>query len=116
MTYLNDDEWNKAKTVAKTCGFAGSWVDIVDYYYTIGGMHVHVYAILNAVKYRILRILDNEEVLVMDKDSNLHVRAYDEITKSRKQFFFSDNAMVERELTLPENCLINAKQSVKIYV
>lgn len=116
MGFLNDELWNNAKLVVKKQGMGDNWIEVMDYYYHIGGCHVLVYALINDIAYRILRVTDMEDVLLIDKNGDLIVRSYGEVLESRKQFFFSEKPLVKEAMKLPDGCEISGASELKIYV
>lgn len=114
--FLNDEIWNRAKSVVKQNGMGDNWLEIIDYYYHTNGCHVQIYALLGDTAYRILRITDSEEVLLIDRNNNLFVKAYDEVLESRKQFFFSEGTLEETDMDLPNGQSVYGASKVKIYI
>lgn len=114
MAYLQDDTWQAVKQLAKQNGFVGDWILIIHLYYENGGNNVQVHTAIDNKNYRILRILDNKQVLLVDREGNIAVEDYELVNDSQKSFFYSD--MHKVELTLPEGCSFNGKQRIKIYI
>ena len=115
MTFLKDNVWNNAKRIAKLNGMADNWIEIVDYYNSTGGCHVMVYAVVEDVKYRILRIDDKENVLLSKRNGELVTMSYDSIISSNKQFFYNESELQMHTVTLPTTCSIQGATDVKIY-
>lgn len=116
MTYLHDKIWGTAKKIAKANGMADNWVEIVDYYNSTGGCHVLVYAIVDNVKYRLLRVTDQEQLLVSNYQNELSLLDYNLVNASTKQFFYSEQEMTQHTIALPEECSIQGASKIKIYV
>lgn len=99
MTYNNDLAWEQAKEVARAGGFKNKWVETIDYYNINNGQNVKIFCAINNKKYRILYILDSNEVLLLDRDNKLVVEEYTTVDESRKIFFFEpEPEKVKREL------------------
>lgn len=115
MTYNNDPLWGQAKEVARAGGCKNQWIEIIDYYNLNLGKNVSIFCALEQKKYRILYILDNEEVLLLDREDNLVVEDYDTVDESRKVFFFeSEPEKVTRKL--PEGKLLLGQEDIEFYV
>lgn len=116
LSFINDQKWNDSKKIAKQNGLADNWIEIVDYYMMIKGNHVLAYAILDKQKYRILRVLDSGEILLMDNTGRLVVEDYDIVLESRKQFFYNPDPLTFQERTLPSDIRIERENYVTIPV
>lgn len=116
VSFIDDKKWNESKKLARLNGLADNWVEIIDYYNSIRGNHVLAYSILDKQKYRILRVLDSGEVLLMDGTGRLVVEDYDIVLESRKQFFYSDTDLKPKEFHLPEIHRIEKENLVTIQV
>lgn len=114
MGYIQDETWQLVKRVAKQNGFTGNWVYIIHSYYEFGGNHVQIHTTIDNVNYRILRLLDNKEVLLVNKEDELVALNFSLVNDSRKAFFY--NEMKQEEVTLPEGCTVNGENKLKIYM
>ncbi len=114
MGYIQDETWQLVKQVAKQNGFIGNWVYIIHSYYEFGGDHVQIHTTIDNVNYRILRLLDDKRVLLVNKENELTVLNFDVVKNSRKTFFYSE--MEQKEITLPEGTSVNGKTKLKIYM
>lgn len=114
MSYIQDETWQMVKKVAKKNGFVGDWILIIHSYYEYGGNHVQIHTAIDGSNYRILRVLDNKQVLLLDRDENVVVLDYDVVNNGKKSFFY--NEMEEKVIDIPNGIKLNEKSRVKIYV
>lgn len=94
--------WLEAKQIAKESGLDGNWIEIIDYYNSSGGQHVLIHVIFEQTKRRILRVLDSEEVLLIDAVGNVSAHDYNMVMESNKLFFYKENKMEKTRISLPE--------------
>lgn len=115
MTYNEDPAWENAKEVARIGGFKNKWIEIIDYYNMNDGKHVNIFCALDQKKYRILYLLDNDEVLLLDRDGKLTFSEYSIVDESRKIFFFEAEPE-ETSKELPEGKLLLGQKEAKFYI
>lgn len=114
MTYSNDPIWEQSKEVARAGGCKNEWIKIIDYYNLNEGKHVNIFCAIEQKKYRILFILDSEEVLLLDRENELVTEEYGIVEESRKIFFFQDTP--EKEIrTLPEGLTFLGQDTIEFY-
>lgn len=116
MTFNKDTLWLEAKQIAKESGLDGNWIEIIDYYNSSGGQHVLIHIIFEQSKRRILRILDNEEVLLIDANGDVSAHNYNMVMESNKLFFYKENAMKETRISLPEGYTLRGLPYVEVNV
>lgn len=114
LNYGRDSEWNEAKNISRLNGFQNQWIDVIDFYNSIGGQHVQVYCVLESQKYRILYILDSKKVLLLDKFENLVIRDYPEVNQSQKTFYFQEEPELDT-YDLPEGETYFTEKFVNLY-
>lgn len=113
--YKNDKIWNEAKKVARAHGFSNNWIEIIDYYNAQGGTHVQIFCVIEESQSRILYILDDESILLMNRDKEVEVKGYDEVFESPKVFFYLDEPKITR-LQLPKGYMYANKKEVQIAI
>lgn len=115
MTYSNDSEWNYAKKVVSSGGHKNNWIYVIDFYNSIGGKNVNIFCAIEQEKFRILYMLDDDSVLLLDKKDNLVSEEYEIVEESRKIFFFEpDPKKVTQEL--PKGLTYDDSNEVEFYV
>ncbi|AKC05153.1 hypothetical protein kochi14H1_0130 [Enterococcus phage phi EF14H1] len=114
MGYIQDETWQMVKKVAKKNGFVGDWILIIHSYYEYGGNHVQIHTTINGESYRILRLLDSREILLLDRKGNPVIYDYETVNDGQKSFFYND--MEEKEIEIPNGRCLNDKTRIKIYV
>lgn len=112
--FIQDKTWNKAKKAVGNAGLADNWAEVISYYYYLGGNHVLLYTAIEGVRYRILQITDQEEILLEDMNKNLVLEDYEAIYESRKQFYYNEEPLNKKVIELPEDITVNNKNSVTI--
>lgn len=100
--YSQDNKWNIAKKFIKQQGLEGNWIEVIDYYRQIGGKHVAVFVYIDKVKYRILEVTMDNEVILMDSSNCFHIFNYDDVQINRKEFFYIEEPS-EYEYALPDD-------------
>lgn len=117
MAYMNDSLWIESKRVAKDNGMADNWLEIVEYYHSLGGHRAMVHSIIDEKQREILHILDTEEILLIDSDGNLHVEDYETVLSSKKLFFYKTNdTHNDVSMVLPEGKTYLNKKTVNVKV
>lgn len=92
-----------------------NWIETITYYYFLGGDHVLLYVTIEGIRYRLINVTDEGEVLLMDMNNNLQIADYDEVYESRKQFFFVDTPLEKHIELLPESIKVSGKNEVIVY-
>lgn len=117
MAYVTDELWVEAKQVAKANGMANNWVEIVEYYHSLGGHRAMVHSIIADKQREILHVLDDESVLLIDSRSNLHIADYNDVLESKKLFFCKKVDNYETlELTIPQSLTYQGNNIIKVKV
>lgn len=88
VSFSQDKKWMEAK---KLLNQKYSWIDIVSYYRSIGGNNVFVYCIGNGDKKLIVDIVDDDNVLLINKLGEPIIESYEDVLNSRKVFSYSEN-------------------------
>lgn len=114
MTYLQDNIWQSVKQLAKRNGFFGDWILTIHLYYENGGNNVQIHTNIDKKNYRILRILDSNDILLIDRDDKITVEDFVIVKNSQKSFFYG--SMIETEILLPTGQSLNGEQRIKIYI
>lgn len=93
-----------------------NWAEIITAYYEIfNGKNVQLFVTLNNTKkVRVLFVLDDDSILVRDKDGNEYVEVYEDITTGITSFYFEENPVPE-EVTIPESYQNELGATVLIY-
>lgn len=115
VSYSEDKQWLNAKRVARENNLQNKWIDIIDYYNDVGGKHVQILCVIGEHKFRILNVLDDEKVLLLDKDKNPTTKTYQEVEESQKIFFYTEKSTV-KTVELPYNKTYMGKNEVRIYI
>lgn len=115
VSYSEDKQWLNAKRVARENNLQNKWIDIIDYYNDVGGKHVQILCVIGEQKFRILNVLDDEKVLLLDKDKNPTTKTYQEVEESQKIFFYTEKSTV-KTVELPHNKTYMGKNEVRIYI
>lgn len=87
MLFSQDEKWLEAKRAAGHL----NWLEVIAYYREIGGSCVYVYAIGDKDKRLIVDILNDDTILLLDKNNSPVIDTYENILKSRKAFNYSEN-------------------------
>lgn len=117
MAYMNDSLWIESKRVAKDNGMSDNWLEIVEYYHSLGGHRAMVHSIIDEKQREILHILDTEDILLIDSDGNLHVEDYDTVLASKKLFFYkTSDTYTENKIVIPEGYTYLGKKTVNVKV
>ncbi|AMQ66589.1 portal protein [Bacillus phage Shbh1] len=90
--FSKDSKWVEAKKVIGS----SNWIEVVSYYRYIGGENVFVYVIGDGNKKLIVDIMDDQNVLLIDKEGNPSIDTYDNVQNSRKMFRYSENTKVKK--------------------
>lgn len=88
LTFSQDKLWLEAKRVAKTSGFKDKWIEIIDYYNMNDGKYTQIMCVIEGKRYRILYILDDNSILLLDRDGQLLAKDYEDVDTSRKIFYY----------------------------
>lgn len=107
MSYIKDKEWNKAKTVAKRSGLGSNWVEIVDYYHSIGGVGAIVQTIIDGRSYQIICVTDQNSVLCVNADRQPVLFTYDMVLTSKKLFYYNSGEPTEVTIDVPGMHTVN---------
>ena len=86
-SFSQDAKWVEAK---RTIG-NNNWIDIVSYYHYIDGKNVLVYSIVEGDKRLIVDVLDDDTVLLKDKQGQYVVDSYENVLSSRKTFKYIES-------------------------
>ncbi|AAY52863.1 hypothetical protein [Listeria phage List-36] len=116
MSYTKDSLWLETKKVARDNGFLGNWIEMVDYYESIGGSHVFVYAVMEGQKYRILGVLSTDEVLLLKRDLTLSKALYEDVMNSKKMFFYKEDSEKKKIKLTDEISKLEDKDSIIVYM
>lgn len=117
MNYVTDNLWKEAKKVARNNGLANNWLEIVEYYHQKGGYQAVVHVIIDEKQRQIVHILDNEQILLMDKDQKPWIHDYNTVMESKKLFFYVKTAKpTEVEIVIPENKTYKNHNIIKVKV
>ncbi|QIG61018.1 hypothetical protein vBLivaVAfA18_094 [Listeria phage vB_Liva_VAfA18] len=116
VSYTKDSLWLETKKVARDNGFLGNWIEMVDYYESIGGSHVFVYAVMEGQKYRILGVLSTDEVLLLKRDLTLSKALYEDVMNSKKMFFYKEDSEKKKIKLTDEISKLEDKDSIIVYM
>lgn len=89
-SFSEDDKWIEAK---RTVGIENSWLEIINFYRSIGGTNVFVYAAGGGDKRLIVDILSEEDdrVLLISKSGEAVIDSYENVNNSKKIFKYSED-------------------------
>lgn len=107
MSYIKDVEWNKAKSVAKRSGLGSNWVEIVDYYHSIGGTGAMVQTIIDGRSYQIICVTDQNSVLCVNADREPVLFTYETVITSKKLFYYNSGETKEVTIEIPGRHTVN---------
>src|SRR5699024_12530175 len=86
--FTKDRKWTEAKKVISKM----DWVSIVSYYRYIGGESVFVYVIGDKDRKLIVDYIGiNDDVILINKEGNVEIDTYENVTNSRKEFVHSES-------------------------
>lgn len=88
-SFGQDEKWIEAK---RAVGINNSWLEIINFYRSIGGENVFVYSAGNGDKRLIVDIIDEEDnILLLDKDNHPVSDTYENVNKSKKVFHYEED-------------------------
>ena len=102
---MTNQLWDFSKRVMTDNGYSSSdWVSIIDFYHSQGGGDKKLYAYLDPeTPFRILAVLNDEDVLVMySKTRTLGTEKFDSVVTAKKQFTDTPHSS-ETKVDLPED-------------
>lgn len=87
-SFSSDKKWMEAKKVVGDT----NWVEVINYYRSINGTNVFVYAIGDGDRKLIVDVIDDEDnILLINKHGNPEIDTYENVTNSRKEFKYSED-------------------------
>jgi len=86
-SFSSDKKWMEAKKVVGDM----NWVEIVSYYRSINGTNVFVYVIGEGNKRLIVDVIDDDNILLINKDGDPEIDTYENVMNSRKEFKYSED-------------------------
>lgn len=114
--FTNDEAWSNAKDLAKSANQMYNWAEIITAYYEIfNGKNVQLFVTINDTKkVRVLFVLDDNNVLVRDRQGKNYVENYEDITTGITSFHFEEYPYRE-EVDIPEEYRDELGESITIY-
>jgi hypothetical protein len=85
-SYSQDEKWVEAKRAVGGL----NWLEVISYYRSVDGENVFVYSVIEGDKRLIVDILDDENVLLLNKYGEPIVDSYENVLNSRKVFKYND--------------------------
>jgi hypothetical protein len=85
-SFSQDTKWAEAKRAVGNL----NWLEVISYYRSIGGKNVFVYSVIEGDKRLIVDILDNERVVLVNKNGEPVIDSYTAVESSRKVFKYSE--------------------------
>ena len=86
--YRNGDLWQQAKEIAEAAQYPYVWIEIISYYNEQGGKNVQLYTLVEGENKRVVLVLDDYDVLVLDKEGNPEIIEYEVADKGIKTFYY----------------------------
>jgi hypothetical protein len=86
-SFSQDEKWMEAK---RAVGHL-NWLEVISYYRSIDGSNVQVYSVRDGEKRLIIDLLDDDTVLLKDKDGFAKEDTYENVLQSRKIFKYSES-------------------------
>jgi hypothetical protein len=87
-TFSQDEKWVEAKRAVGNL----NWLEVISYYRTIDGENVFVYSVIEGDKRLIVDVLDDEHILLLNKQGEPVVDSYSNVLNSRKVFKYNDDS------------------------
>lgn len=88
MSSFNQDaKWVEAKRVVGNL----NWLEVVSYYRSIGGKNVFVYSVIEGDKRLIVDVLDDDSVVLINREGEVSINDYDTVMNSRKVFKYNED-------------------------
>jgi hypothetical protein len=86
-SFSQDKKWMEAKKVAGHL----NWLEVISYYRSISGEKVFVYAVVDEKKQQIIDVIDDDTVLLLNKQGDPALYDYNRVLKSKKIFKYSES-------------------------
>lgn len=92
-SFSQDRKWVEAKRAIGNL----NWLEVISYYRSIDGKNVFVYSVIEGSKRLIVDVLDDDTVLLKDKNGELIQDTYDNVFNSKKIFTYNDATASHKE-------------------
>ncbi|QIW88669.1 hypothetical protein P59_072 [Bacillus phage P59] len=86
-SFSQDEKWMEAK---RAVGHL-NWLEVISYYRSIDGKNVEVYSVRDGEQRLIVDLIDDDTVLLLDKDGFAREDTYENVLSSRKIFKYSES-------------------------
>lgn len=88
-SFSQDKKWVEAKRAVGNL----NWLEVISYYRSIDGKNVFVYSVIEGDKRLIVDILDDEHILLINKQGEPIVDSYTNVLNSRKVFKYNASSL-----------------------
>jgi hypothetical protein len=86
-SFSQDEKWMEAK---RAVGHL-NWLEVISYYRSIEGKNVEVYSVRDGEQRLIVDLIDDDTVLLQDKDGLAIQDTYESVLSSRKIFKYAES-------------------------
>lgn len=90
-SFKDDEKWIEAK---KAVDSKNSWLEVISYYRSIDGKNVFVYSVIEGDKRLIVDVLDDERILLINKQGEPIIDSYVSVLNSRKIFKYNEDSFI----------------------